>query len=67
MREDGTTPVQSNLLTILVTIGEMADKHDFSGDVGIESSELLEDFIFMTMADKAVGVTSTRMLRDGPV
>ena len=45
----------------------MADKHDFSGDVGIESSELLEDFIFMTMADKAVGVTSTRMLRDGPV
>ena len=61
------TPVLSDLLIILMIIGEMADKHDFSRDVGIGSSELLEDFIFMTMADKAVGVTSTRMLRDGPV
>ena len=36
----------------MVTIGEIVDKHDFSRDVGIESSELLVDF--MTMADKAV-------------
>jgi len=46
LREDGTTPFRSELLNISVTIGEISDKHDFSGDDGIGMSELLEDLPF---------------------